>query len=501
MPVLYTQFFPAISGCIQLPDKAVIAGRNGRGKSTILNAVRAAIVKDGRLLGGAKLKDIHPDASARLEECTATEVFDLSIYSTMTGAARAEALYRLLGAEVTKAEIEGVIYQLFRPSIRKEADTIVGDADIDKCIARANKRKNDLDDELRALRNIATPPDMDKAVAKLELEKLEKRLASCDDSKRKSLEKEYADIMARLGGYADRPVSDIAGKMPTIKGNITDLQDKRTIVEDKLAALTADARSLNTSVRSLREVQSPQCPTCGQAVNDALIAKIAEAAQAATKLRDDVDKVLRELVASIDKWKANLAKGEGLIKDMNRRDELKQQIAALPVSRYSAAEIEELQDRKKEFEGVLLTYANAELASARIPELEYTASAVRKAEMQLKKLKGDCAQRAGFPESVQGIVKATLGWELTFGKAERTMDILVKDGKQTRGISTCSAGEWQIIAAAFGAMKHDAAILVEAAEIDSENYGKLQKALSAHKGLVYIADCHGRNPENWKVIE
>lgn len=500
-PVLYAENFPRIHPVLQLPDKGVIVGANGSGKSTILNAICVALT--GRLFGGGKPTEINKDARARLENIeTKPPVYDLKSLAALTGPARAEYLFSILGGKATVAQMEAALYPIFPPHLRDNVTTIIGKGDIDESLKAVNAQKKELDNIIAGLRALANREEtISKSVATRELELLRKRLAGVDDSKRRELSKELAGLIEKLGDKAEKKTSEIESKLQVVNGNITDLSDRLKVEKDSLNRLDAEARSLNQSVKVLRELDAPTCPTCGQSVTSELIELIASKAQAATAKHAEYRSVVMSIETELTKWQNHKKTGDELLKNLREVARLRSELKALPESRYTPEEIKDLREREAEFVATLAAIENSEKASATLAKCEDEASRMRKAEAALKKLKADIAQGAGFPESVQNIISTTLGWTLEFGNAGRTMDILIRDEQGTRGLSTASAGEWQIIAAAFGAMKHDAAILVEAAEIDSENYGKLQKALSAHKGLVYIADCHGRNPENWKVIE
>lgn len=489
---LSTKGFPGVPSLLNLPRKCVLAGRNGSGKSGVLSAICLALT--GKLAGGGK-----PGAKQSAEIGIEGNVFDLRALGTMTGPERAAVLFKLLNANVTPEEIAATIAEIFPPHARNEARALQV-PDIDKAIRAASDGKTDAEAAIRRLNAVSTPPDISEVVALKELAEINELLEGRASKERERINSDIHAQEIAAGAYKDIPAAEIEKKLEGLKASRTDIADELAATKDDLERLGGDCRALQHAINLLTE--SEKCPTCGQAVPEGTIDRLCAQRDEKTAKHKKADELAVSLSKDLEKVKSNLSRGSEILAAVQSIAALKAKLDKLPAGKLTAERTAELEARKVELDAVVEGHKKAAAASKELESVTAEASRYRRAEAALKALKGAAAARAGFPAAVCELVEGVTGYNLGFAKDGRSMDVVVSDGTCQRSISTLSAGEFQVVCAAFGVMEPDAVVLVEAAEMDDEALTKAQAMLADHPGPVFIADCHWRNtdPDKWETI-
>lgn len=480
-----------LSGVYTLPTKTLLVGPNGSGKSSILNAIKIA-------LKGTGLKGLRPDVLAPRSKkpyvslthngevigqypagqwTSDWKVLDIHDIGS-TGPERTAYLLELMGGTITADEIHNLLRTELNADVYEQICTfgddperIVSDINVKKRGSETDTKANMARIQVKTMRTVAQieadiaklheqmhNPEMDAATAYNDLQELlaaYPKLANTDTTKAK----------AKL-------MRDIDSGNHTL----TTINDRAEVLQNRLA----DCK--------LATVTDGVCPTCGTRIGR-------EAVDAARELRKEIQDEMKGLSQKEQEWRAFVHKSSESLKLLEKFIDLKSRSRAASSTSVSLTALRE----KRNALEIERTSAQARDKQSL---LETISAEWKLAEKLIKDHKTAKAESVKFPDKVADIVKGVLGVsDITFSTTGRTSEMCVVTDSGIRPITTLSAGEMAVVAAAFGAMIPNTIILVEAAEIDSDKLTKLMEHLLDIPEPVIIASWDAsRKADGWTVL-
>lgn len=493
--------------------KVVLTGSNGAGKTTLLHCIAAAYT--GKGMGGVDLASLSPTGKPSCDVIVDGKriivgdmpLFDLRALASLSGPQRAEYLFGLLGGKVEKKDIEDLVRKLTPAYLQSETRCVLGAANVDAAVKIAGEKKREADTRLDGYRALTKSTiECDRTFVESEIKRLEEIASDKFAAKRAEIIAEGKAVKARIaekfGEEAlDKDPGELYNKLINWKSESKDLADIAAAQQDTVNTLSGQFSAQRLMVNALNNANN--CPTCGKPVEASLLSSLrAKLAQIEAKHKA-ADSDLWAMREDLSGYRDDIARGEELLKLLGQLNDLRCGLDGLEPGKHTPQAVADAKRQIEEHKALLAQYEQIENASKLIAATEEEAKTFRAIESALKNLKASVAQQAGFPPRVAATVQEVLGYTLGFGKVGSRMDITVtRDGENPRPITTLSAGEWQVVAAAFGLMQPDATVLVEAAEIDDANFHKLTECLESQDGLVVIADWRDRvTSDKWSKVE
>ncbi len=481
----------------------LLVGKNGAGKSTALSAIKAAFT--GTAIGGGSFEVYgvggKPYVEVLQDDCVigsypnmltvSPAVVDVKAILALSGPAKSAALTNLLNPEITPKDIEGALREAL-PAHEVADLMFLTRMEIDAGIEDVARRKRENDDEARSFGTVSEEIAVDINILEGQVRELRERISVPNVERRAKLVAMMRPIEERLGDKAGVDPLKVQSLLAEVNKRVEEANTNIRMEKDLAAPIEGILSTLEDSIRRLAGGTS-LCPLCQSQINDSVLGKLTERRDEQKQKLGQIQTRIQALTTARNELLAKQTKASILNKDLSQLFDLRQEINSLPASVMTEEEIAKTKSRIEDLTAQLDAEKNRIRKSRRIAECQSRARVYRAAENALKSLKGEAVAAAGIPSSVSDIVHTTLGYRLDFAKVGRSWDLLVIDSElKKRSVQTLSSGEWQVMYAAFATLLPSAWVLIETAEIDTQNRLTLLTQLLKHPGVVIAADWSDR---------
>lgn len=245
-------------------EKVVLVGGNGAGKSSLLHAI--SLYHTGKPLKGLAVKDVTRTAwkvdivGEDGRPVAKREVIDLGLLYTMSGPARAQAIFSMLGATITTSDILHAL-ALHVPENRRSLLPPPGlTGSIDACLTHYGNCKKDSE---RWLDGHKLDPKMDASctpeAAKAEIAAINAKLDAHRADPRPRLSRELGEVVAKLSGHLSKSAQELQSLLSMCKREANDLAEQHESRSRDALAAEVQANNLSAGLQV-----KDRCPMCGQ---------------------------------------------------------------------------------------------------------------------------------------------------------------------------------------------------------------------------------------------